>query len=235
MKLKPHQNYTMTFKLNRNLHSLHFINLFDRIVDSSTRAIALNNQLSIAPRANPFENHRLHSAASAAFTLSKPFLAQSVPFFANSFLLSSRAHKSIDVSHKLHHLDYTASLIRIHLELEGTLETAVLDKMESIFHRDEKDVAAALMLIQSQMQKGIPHAAAVTLEKLFHALKDDSEVKYAPGLVSLAVRLFPQAGKEEKATTILTEAKAYWSGKDSSVRKMLGISANDRIPASPCW
>jgi hypothetical protein len=96
--------------------------------------------------------------------------------------------------------------------------------MESIFHRDEKDVAAALILIQRQMQKGIPHAAAATLEKLFRALKDASEVKYAPGLVSLAVRLFPQVGKEEKANTILTEAKTYWSSKDTLVRTMLRIT-----------
>jgi len=192
-----------------------------RIVDSSTHAIALNNQLSIAARANPFENHRLHSAAAAAFTSSKPFLVQSGPFFANSFLLASRAHKSIDRSHKLHPLDYAASSIRIHHELDGVLETAVLHKMESIFHRDETDVAAALLLIQTQMQNGIPHAAAATLEKLFHALKDTSEVKYAPGLVSLAVLLFPQVGKEERATTLLMEAKTYWSSKDNSVRTML--------------
>jgi hypothetical protein len=124
----------------------------------------------------------------------------------------------------LHPLDYAASLIRIHHELEGVPESAVLYKMESIFHRDEKDVAAALILIQSQMQKGIPHAAAATLEKLFHALKDPSQVKYAPGLVSLAVLLYPQVGKEEKATTLLMEAKNYWMGKDNSVRIKLRIT-----------
>ena len=168
-------------------------------------------------RANPFENHRLHSAAITAFTASKPFLAQSGPFSATALLLASQVHKSIDGSHKIHPLDYRASLIRIHHELEGVPESAVLNKMESIFHRDGKDVAAALLLIQIQMQKGSTHAAAVTLEKLFQALRDTGEVKYAPGLVSLAGLLFPQVGKEEKATTLLMDAKTYWSSKETSV------------------
>jgi hypothetical protein len=92
-----------------------------------------------------------------------------------------------------------------------------LTKLTTIFHRDETDVSAAMMLIQMQVQSGNMQMAAGTLEKLLHALRDMSDVKFAPGLVSLTVSLFAKVGKEEKATALLLDAKSYWSGK-STVR-----------------
>ena len=114
-------------------------------------------------------------------------------------------------------LDYSVSSIQLYNELNGLSETALLKKLDVMFHRDETDVAAGLMLIQVQMQKGNTQMAAATLEKLFHALKDVNEVKYAPGLVSLAVLLFPKVGKDDKATALLMEAMAYWSNKQTLV------------------
>ena len=105
----------------------------------------------------------------------------------------------------------------MHQQLGGVPETAFLQKLESVFYGDEMNVAAGLLLIQTQMQKNNPSAAAMTLEKMFHALKDASEIKYAPGLISLAVRLFPQEGKGEKATTLLSEAKNHWSSRETLV------------------
>jgi signal recognition particle subunit SRP72 len=90
-----------------------------------------------------------------------------------------------------------------------------LNKLKTIFHRDETDVAAAMMLIQMQVQSGNNQMAAGTLEKLLHALKDMTQVKFAPGLVSLAISLFPKVGKEEKATALLLDAKSYWSSKST--------------------
>lgn len=210
----------MTFKINRIL--FHSLSKLNRSVDAATRAIALNNQLSIEPRSNPFENHRLHAAAAHAFGSSKPFLAQLRPFSANSLLLSSQAHKSKKIAEIKQHqksypLDYSASLIQLYDELNGQSETVFLNKLEAIFHRDETDISAGLMLVQAQMQKGNTQVAAATLEKLFHGLKDANEVKYAPGLVSLAVLLFPKVGKDDKATALLMDAKAYWGSQDNPV------------------
>jgi hypothetical protein len=160
--------------------------------------------------------------------LSKPFLAQSQPFSANSLLLSSQAHKSnitaaIRKHQKLHPLDHSASLVQIFRELGGSSETAFLNKLSEIFYRDETNVAAALMLVQAHAQKGNTQMAVATLEKLFHALKNMDKVRYAPGLISLAVLLFPKVGKEEKATSLLMDAKAYWGKKENFVRAFLYI------------
>ena len=211
----------MTFRINRSPSSCIFSNL-NRSVDSATRAIALNNQLSMEPRANPFENYRLQAAAAHAFAASKPFLTQSQPFSANSLLLSRQAHKSeitaeIKRHQKLYPLDYSVSSIQLFNELNGLSEIALLKKLDAMFHRDETDVATGLMLIQVQMQKGNVQMAAATLENLFHALKEVNEVKYAPGLVSLAVLLFPKVEKDDKATALLMDAKSYWSSKNSLV------------------
>lgn len=92
-----------------------------------------------------------------------------------------------------------------------------LNKLDAIFHRDETDVSAGLMLVQVQMQRGNTQIAAAILEKLVHALKDENAVKYSPGLVSLAVLLFPKVGKDDKATALLMDAKAYWSANENSV------------------
>jgi hypothetical protein len=183
-------------------------------VDAATRAIALNNQLSIEPHANPFENYRIHNAAAQAFAKSKPFLAQSRIFSNNSLLISTQAHKSVKFDKKL---DYTASLIQLYNELPGRAEASFLNKLTAAFHHNEKDVGTALLLIQTQMQHGSVQLAAVTLEKLFHALKDQHDVKYTPGLVSLAGLLFPKVGKEDKATALLVEAKSYWVNKGNLV------------------
>ena len=224
---------------NQPYPSSHALPNLYRSVDGATRAIALNNQLSIEPRANPFENHRLHAAAAHAFASSKPFLAQSQPFSANSVLLSQQAHKSknnaeIKRHQKLYPLDYSVSSIQLYNELNGLSETAFLKKLDAMFHRDETDVAAGLMLIQVQMQKGNTQMAAATLEKLFHALKDVNEVKYAPGLVSLAVLLFPKVGKDDKATALLMEAKAYWSNKQNLVSDF-EVIADSRMPMEQLW
>jgi hypothetical protein len=76
------------------------------------------------------------------------------------------------------------------------------------------------MLIQTQITNGSVYLAAATLERLLHALKDTNEVKYAPGLVSLAVSLFPKVGKEEKAAALLLDAKSYWHSKGNNVRNL---------------
>lgn len=117
---------------------------------------------------------------------------------------------------KVHTQDYSASLIRLH-GLPEQSEPSFLTKLSETFHSDESDVAIALLLIQTHASKGNIQTAATTLEKLYHALKDKSEVKYAPGLVSLAMLLFPKIGKEERATIILLEAKNYWSKKQNLV------------------
>lgn len=113
--------------------------------------------------------------------------------------------------------DYSVSSIQLYLELDGLSETALLKKLDAVFHRDETDVAVGLMLVQVQMQKGNIQMAAATLEKLLHALKDVNEIKYSPGLVSLAVLLFPKVGKDDKATAFLMDAKTYWNSKGNLV------------------
>jgi hypothetical protein len=198
-----------------------FLTIF-RSVDAATRAIATNNQLSVQPCPNPFENHRLHSSAAQAFNSSKPFLAQSQTFSVNSLLLSSLAYKSniataIKKHQKLHPLNHSASLVQLFNELDGSSEAVFLNKLSEIFYRDETNVAAALMLVQAHTQKGNIQMAVATLEKLFHALKGIDEVRYAPGLISLAILLFPKVGKEEKVTSLLMDAKAYWSKKENFV------------------
>jgi signal recognition particle subunit SRP72 len=224
---------------NQPYPSFYVLSNLCRSVDSATRAIALNNQLSIEPRANPFENYRLHAAAAHAFASSKPFLAQSLPFSSNSLLLSQQAHKSKNTSEikrhrKLYPLDYFVSSTQLYNELNGLSETALLKKLDVVFHRDETDVAAGLMLIQVQMQKGNTQMAAATLEKLFHALKDVNEVKYAPGLVSVAVLLFPKVGKDDKATALLMEAMAYWNNKQTLVLHF-DVIPDSRIPMEQLW
>ena len=109
------------------------------------------------------------------------------------------------------------SLIRLYNDLNGTSPSAALNKLVAAFHRDETDVAVALMLIQVQIKEGNVQGAAITLGKLFSALKEDLDIKYAPGLISLALSVFPKAGMEDRAIRLLMEAKNHWTGKDISV------------------
>jgi signal recognition particle subunit SRP72 len=107
-------------------------------------------------------------------------------------------------------------------ELDGQSDSGTfLKKLDANFHHDETDVGVALLLIQTQIQNSNFRMAASTLEKLFHALKDANSVKYAPGLISLAMVLFPKVGKEDKVSALLMDAKAYWRTRESSVKSML--------------
>ena len=172
----------------------------------------------------------MHDTASRNLTSSKPFTAQSRIFSLNSLLLSSQVQKSSAVvagakrHRKSYPLDYTASVIRIYDELKGQPDESFLKTLTTIFHRDEADVGAALLLAQTQARKGSLLLASGTLEKLFHALKDSPDVKFAPGLVSLAVSLFVKAGKEEKATALLLDAKMYWTKKGLLVEDIPTLS-----------
>jgi hypothetical protein len=190
-------------------------------VDAATRAIALNNQLSLEPRENPFESLRLHDQALKSFVSSKPFIAQSRLFSTNSLLVSSQAYKSVNSGIKKHqeqyHLDFSPSLIRLQNELPPVSDAMFSKKLAAVFHRDETDVAAALLLIQYHCQEGNVPLAAATLEKLLHALKEKLDVKYAPGLVSLAAVLLPKVEREDKATSLMMEAKEYWSNNKKVV------------------
>jgi hypothetical protein len=181
----------------------------------------LNNQLSLEPTENPFEAHRLHDHALKPFISSKPFTAQSRLFSANSLLISSQAHKSVNSGIKKHQelypFDISASLVRLQGELPGVSDPTFSKKLATLYHRDETNVAAALLLIQCECQQGSIQSAAMILEKLLHALKEKLDLKYAPGLVALAVVLLPKVEKEDKATSFMMEAKDYWSHKRNAV------------------
>ena len=205
------QEYSRSFDIFNDIRS----------VDAATRAIALNNQLSLGPEENPFEAHRLHDQALKSFVSSKPFISQSRLFSANSLLISSQAHKSVNSGIKsyqeVYPFDISASLIRLQRELPSVADPTFSKKLAALYHRDETDVAAALLLIQHQCQQGSMPSAATTLEKLLHALKEKPDVKYAPGLVALAAVLLPKVEKEDKATSLMMEAKDYWSHKRNAV------------------
>jgi len=209
-----------------------------RGVDATTKAIALNNQLVLEPRSNPFENYRILSTAEQDISKSKPFSAQSRLFSFNSLLLTSQVHKSISSAMKKHvqshPLDYSASVVRLHNELPEPSDPAFLSKLTILYYQDEKDIAAALLLIQYHVEKGSIHFAVTILEKLLHALKDYPDIKYAPGLVSLAVLLFPKDDKDDKATSFLLEANKHWQTKGKTVN-IFRISSNDRTQVQPYW
>ena len=132
-------------------------------------------------------------------------------------------------------LDYSVSSIQLYNELNGESDAAFLNKLDAAFHRDETNLCAGFMLVQVQIQKGNIQAAVITLEKLLHALKGENDVKYVPGLVCLAVSLFRRVGKEERATALLIEAKAYWSGKENLVIPNVTNSTDTRMPIYQPW
>ena len=101
--------------------------------------------------------------------------------------------------------------------MSGTSPSTAINKLVAAFHHDETDVAVALLLMQVQIKEGNIQGAALTLGKLFSALKEELDVKYAPGLISLALSVFPKAGMEDKAIRLLMEAKHHWTAKDISV------------------
>ena len=192
-------------------------------VDAATRAVAMNNQLALQSSSNPFYNHRISEAISKDLLSSKPFSAQSRPFSVNNIILANGAYKSnIPAEIKRHRqrfpLDYSVSLIRVYNDLKGDNPSVAMNKLVAIFHKDETDVAVALMLIQTQIKENNVQSAAQTLGKLFSALKEEGDVKYAPGLISLALSLFPKVGMEERAIRLLMEAKNHWTSKETSVR-----------------
>jgi hypothetical protein len=113
-------------------------------------------------------------------------------------------------------LDFSASIIGLYDALPPESDMAFLNKLTTEFHRDETDLAATLLLIQSYIGKGNIQMASSILEKSLHAIKD-LNVKYAPGLVSLTMSIFPKVGKEDKATLLLMEAKNYWNSKKTMV------------------
>jgi hypothetical protein len=162
----------------------------------------MNNQLVLEPSQNPYENLRILTAASRFFTASKPFLAQLRPFNANMALVEASTKKAAKKT-KSNPLDCAATIARLAAELEGA--TDVLAKLTSIFQRDVGSVATGLLLVQVHSQAGNRQDASAVLERLLHASKE-AEVKYAPGLVSLAILLLP----EEKSTPLLLDAKTYW-------------------------
>jgi signal recognition particle subunit SRP72 len=189
-------------------------------VDSATKAVAVNNQLVMKPNDNPFENYKIHSIAHNTLSSSNPFSTQAQLFSFNALYLASAAHKSISKGikhHEAQYKDFSPALIAVHSSLPPTDDPTFLPRLTSLYYRNERDVAVALLLVQTQLEKGNTHFAVATLEKLFHALKETPGVKFSPGLVALAMVLFPRDDKEDKATALLLEAKKYWSSQNTQV------------------
>jgi hypothetical protein len=172
------------------------------------------------PRENLYETYRLHQIAVQNFVSSKSFSAQSSLFSFNSLLLSSKVNKSLKAGIKKHSdqfpLDYSTSLLRLPDTLPETTEPVFTDRLAVEFHRDKTDVGLALLLIQAYETKENIQAACSTLLNCLQAIKDPN-VKYAPGLMSLASSLLPKVGKDIKLRVLIREAKEHWASQASQV------------------
>jgi signal recognition particle subunit SRP72 len=216
-----------------------------RDTDPDVNVIARNNRTVIeAPTENPYMVQRKVASWVISEKNAKLFKYQSDILAHNVNVVDLAAHKTRGVADRTERLlrsttlpSTSSSLIsaaaaNAAAETSGKQGKELVRKLADLSQKRPHDVGLALTIVQFRTEQGQNGAALAALEALLNRLdKTDDEnakdVRFSPGLVSLAVTLMRAEGRHNSAKSELTKAAQHWrdrpAGEASSVLREAGI------------
>ncbi|KAJ9142770.1 Signal recognition particle subunit SRP72 [Pleurostoma richardsiae] len=196
--------------------------------DLSTQTVAQNNSLALkAEGGNPYLIQRLAESIPEATGSDRLFRYQAAILNRNKYIIELQAQKFSGVKSKTARLlaqdaAPSASPDKVGLGMLNAAATAhlksgkeALQLILPLLDSRPDDVGLLLTIIQLYIQTANPVPALSLLEAFFKRLEtavapDHSDVRYAPGLVALAVALYRMQGRHSAVRNELAKAAAHW-------------------------
>ncbi|BFZ60420.1 Signal recognition particle subunit SRP72 [Saitoella coloradoensis] len=189
-------------------------------LDSSVKAVARHNSVTIDEPRNPYLSARMVAGTKAKDVASRLFAFQTQVITRNQAIseLQAGKYKAARSLAARSPDDLTLSLVAaaaIAAEVGGDSKK-FNHEVEKVLEKQPTNTALVLALVQNKMQKADTHGAVQAMEKLFAALADKPAHKYKPGLVGLMVKLYELQGRREKILEVLASAAEYWKSQPES-------------------
>ncbi len=209
---------------------------FDDITDTSTKLIARTNSLVLQAESNPYMAQRLAESLPEDKGNDRLFEYQSSVLRRNKYVLSLQVQKFPGVQKSTSRIlskETVPAISSAKCDL-GILGAAAACELQSgqealrriipLLETRPDDIGLLLTVIQLYVQLQNPGPAISLLEAFFKRLEaattpDHADVRFAPGLVALAVSLYRTQCRHAAIRSELAKAAAHWqrrTGSDSS-------------------
>ncbi|KAK0768539.1 Signal recognition particle subunit SRP72 [Friedmanniomyces endolithicus] len=209
---------------------------FEGIADASTRHIAQVNKIAASGAAgNPFMAQRLMAKGLHASEPDHPFRFQTSILHQNKYavdlrslkfggtaestaeILTKRQSPNLDAYHN------NVSVINAAAHAKARTGKEALKHILPLLERRQNDVGLILTIVQLYVLTGNSASAINLLETFFGRLEKLSnaakaEIRFAPGLVSVMVSLYHNAGRRAPALRILANAAQHWRRRKAAER-----------------
>ncbi|ROV87518.1 hypothetical protein VSDG_09921 [Cytospora chrysosperma] len=223
----------------------------DEIPDASIKAVAGWNSLLLKQLSNPYMVQRLSELVPEANTgNSRLFKHQAVGVMRNQYANALQCYKQKEVKDKTTALlkeDPTPSvdLDRVYsgyfsaaAKTHSAADKEALKKTLTVLEKRPYDVGLLLTIIHLYVQAKNYDSAIDVLQRFFKYVEaagsaDHEDVRYAPGLVALAVALYRTQNRRRDARDELRRAAAHWQGARGSPPAALLREAGAELLRSP--
>ena len=201
------------------------------VPDASTKTVAQTNKLVLQTESNPFKAERLFQSVQEVAGNDRLFDYQASILRRNKLIIQLQAQKfegvertacdrlaeesGPSISSSICDLGVIAAAGACKLQTGREALRTLLPILEARPH----DVGLLLTIIQLYIQLHNPGPALSLLEAFFKRLEttaDYADVRFAPGLVALAVALYRLEGRHSAIRSELAKAAAHWQNKGPS-------------------
>ena len=216
-------------KLDEAVALQNSLNL-DDISDNSTKVIARTNSLVLQAESNPYMAQRLAESLPEDKGNDRLFEYQSSVLRRNRYVLSLQVQKFSGVQKSTSRIlskEAVPAVSGAKCDL-GILGAAAASQLQTgqealrrilpLLETRPDDIGLLLTVIQLYVQLQNPGPAINLLEAFFKRLEaattpDHADVRFAPGLVALAVSLYRSQGRHSAIRSELSKAAAHWQTK----------------------
>ncbi|KAI1414237.1 hypothetical protein F5Y13DRAFT_188335 [Hypoxylon sp. FL1857] len=201
------------------------------IPEAPTRAVAHNNQVAIGVAGrNPYLTHRLLESTTKLSGSDRLFEYQASVLRRNRYTLTLQIQKFDGLQSSTSNLILQSPSPTASVEIAGLgvinaaahahlqTGTKALKEILPLLEKRPTDIGLLLTIIQLYVQLNNPGPALSLLDTFLKRLETAStpdylDVRYAPGLVAVAVALYRLQGRQNSIRAELAKASTYWRAK----------------------
>ncbi|KAG4442528.1 hypothetical protein IFR05_002028 [Cadophora sp. M221] len=220
------------------------------VPEPPSKVIAQNNGLAASTKSdNPYLTQRIFESVPNLTPTEMLFEHQASILERNRYSIDLQSQKYSGVAYSTASIiskspsptisPYVTSLAVLnaagHAKNENT--KASLKSILPILEKRPKDVGLILVIIQLYILTNNPAPAITLLESFFKRLEEsttpaDQDVRFAPGLVALAVSLYRISGRKAPIRTELGKAASYWRRKSKPSVQLLHVAGTALLESS---
>ncbi|UKZ83692.1 hypothetical protein TrVFT333_011501 [Trichoderma virens FT-333] len=195
--------------------------------------ITQNNHFALEETGNPFVRQRKAESLMASAAQSDLFSYQANILKRNNLVIDLGAYKTKGVADRTDKIlrqtrlpsanpqINAAAVVNAAAHVQGLDGKEAIRKLQAVAAKRPNDVGLALTIVQLQLEQQQAGAALTTLTTFLSGLEastevNDTDVRFSPGLVSLAVSLFRSQKRDASAKAEIVKAAQYWQTRPSA-------------------